>query len=643
MLVSSREQKLIDAFQTEESLSIAQMLEVTGTSRRTLYRDLERLQESLPDGYSIKKTHGGYQLIGNLESLAVRELQDFTARERLFGELLLLMDGEASIASITETFAISQPTASNDLKLIEAELNENDLALNREKGLKLTGDEASLRSMRVAATFDNSSIQEILNGDFQSNKMAGFLDLESLSQARLAFEKLPDLDAPDRTRSLMILFLSVSLQRIKRGHLMTYAARRKPSKLALDFIQSLIASSKLTNFSLPEMTYLATIYDALYFAFGLDFLYVEKFDTDFSYQIRQLIDLVSDKVKMPFSKDSSLYGLLYAHLKGSEIMPSLFAEKENDFVRRIATENAKLFEASEEALHQVFGKKFPVMEIAYVALHFASTLERSDSVLPLRAALVSSRGRISCELIMSNLKKNFPYLKRIDFIQSSADFNEGQYDVIFTTEKESSYIYVNRMPSGSELDQLRRRLRKIQQEVKQPRDFADTDGQFINLNQLFNAGNEILETFTVSQLENEADLLATVRQLLADILGSDNEAFSQLLVRRFEETHLAIPSTKLALIHGLDDSVERPIFKIVDLTCPLEVTAMDRKMIRAERLLVLLSGQKVSDSAAFLLGKISSSIIENKLYTTIYNSGNQEVVSELLKQIITEAIQKDGQ
>jgi len=638
MLVSSREQKLIDAFQKQDILSIAEMMEVTGTSRRTLYRDLEKLQESLPEGFHLLKSHEGYQLRGDLESLATRELQEFSARERLYGELLLLMADEASIASITETFGISQPTATNDLKLIEAELEENGLRLSREKGLKLIGDEAVLRSLRVAATFDNSSIQEVINGNFASNKMASFLELGSLETARAAFAALPSIDAPDRTRSLMILFLSVSLQRMKAGHAISFAASRKPSKIALSFIQKLMAASKLRNFTLPEMTYLASIYDALYFAFGRDFLNVEKFDTDFTYQIRQLIDLVSEKVEMAFSKDSTLYGLLYAHLKGSEIMPSLFAEKENDFVKRITSENHRIFEASREALQEVFQKKFPAMEIAYVALHFASTLERSDAVLPLKAALVSSRGRISCELIMSNLKKNFPYLKRIDFVQTSGDYDEASYDVIFTTEKDNDYIYVNRMTSGQDLDKLRRTLRKIQQEVKKPRDFKDEEGQFVNLNQLFNAGNDILDGFEIEALTNQAELKTTVDEIVQLILGQANEAFSQLLVRRFEETHLAIPDTKLALIHGLDDSIEKPIFKIYDLSQSIQVTGMDHKPVQASRLLVLLSSQKVSDSAAYLLGKISSSIIENKLYTTIYNSGNQEVVLELLKQIITEAI-----
>ncbi|MBD4919482.1 transcription antiterminator, partial [Xanthomonas citri pv. citri] len=76
-------------------------------------------------------------------------------------------------------------------------------------------------------------------------------------------------------------------------------------------------------------------------------------------------------------------------------------------------------------------------------------------VLPLRSALVSNRGRISCEFVMSNLRKNFPFLKKIDLIQNSVKVVKSQYDVIFTTEKEFDYLYINPMLDQKNLDNIR--------------------------------------------------------------------------------------------------------------------------------------------------------------------------------------------
>ncbi|WP_200411988.1 PRD domain-containing protein, partial [Virgibacillus salexigens] len=120
-----------------------------------------------------------------------------------------------------------------------------------------------------------------------------------------------------------------------------------------------------------------------------------KFDTDFSYKIRQLIDKVSTILEIEFGKDDRLYGLLYAHLKESEMLPVLFPKKENDFIKKINKDNPEIYKTVKESLREVFDNNFSEMEIAFISLHFVATLERSDLVLPLSAVLVSSRGRIS--------------------------------------------------------------------------------------------------------------------------------------------------------------------------------------------------------------------------------------------------------
>lgn len=91
------------------------MLEITETSRRTLYRDLEKLENSLPSIVQLRTSDNGYSLIGDLSQLTkVRKLIEYTMTERLTGELLLLIEQKASILSLTEQFAISQPTATSD-------------------------------------------------------------------------------------------------------------------------------------------------------------------------------------------------------------------------------------------------------------------------------------------------------------------------------------------------------------------------------------------------------------------------------------------------------------------------------------------------------------------------------------------------
>ena len=138
MFLTSREQKLIQTFLKRGKLTIAEMMEITDTSRRTLYRDLNNLQKSLPENISLENTDEGYFLKGDINQLTqAHELIDYSISERLYGELLLLIENKASIASLTDYFGISQPTVTSDLKQIEQALFENELVLIRDRGLKL--------------------------------------------------------------------------------------------------------------------------------------------------------------------------------------------------------------------------------------------------------------------------------------------------------------------------------------------------------------------------------------------------------------------------------------------------------------------------------------------------------------------------
>ncbi|MDM5144993.1 hypothetical protein ICE98_02097 [Lactococcus lactis] len=132
MFLTSREQKLIQTFLKRGKLTIAEMMEITDTSRRTLYRDLNNLQKSLPENISLENTDEGYFLKGDINQLTqAHELIDYTMSERLYGELLLLIENKASIASLTDYFGISQPTVTSDLRQLEQTLLENEISLIR--------------------------------------------------------------------------------------------------------------------------------------------------------------------------------------------------------------------------------------------------------------------------------------------------------------------------------------------------------------------------------------------------------------------------------------------------------------------------------------------------------------------------------
>ena len=68
---------------------------------------------------------------------------------------------------------------------------------------------------------------------------------------------------------------------------------------------------------------------------------------------------------------------------------------------------------------------------------------------------------------------------------------KSQYDVIFTTEKEFDYLYINPMLDQKNLDDIRHQLRHIQQKSRTLTIDSKEQRNFLNLNDLFTTGNEI--------------------------------------------------------------------------------------------------------------------------------------------------------
>ena len=165
MLVTKREQQIIDEIVKKGQVSIAELLDVVGVSRRMLYRDLQNLQDFLPNyQVSLIKIDQFYSLKGELSNLTdKRVVEDYTQNERHFMELIMLIFEQAKLADFITHFAISQPTATNDLKIIEKNLTFAGNGLVREGGLEVVASEYSKRTLLVSCLVSNLSTRDIFN------------------------------------------------------------------------------------------------------------------------------------------------------------------------------------------------------------------------------------------------------------------------------------------------------------------------------------------------------------------------------------------------------------------------------------------------------------------------------------------------
>ena len=156
MLVTQREQQIIQEFLVKKTLTVADMMEATGASRRTIYRDLDKFQLTLPhmDIY-LRTSPEGYYLEGNLARLEqLQELKEFSPQERQKAELVLLVAQHFSLEELAERFAVSLPTVISDLKQLEKICEENELLLHQGDDIWITGKEETICSVLVSILND---------------------------------------------------------------------------------------------------------------------------------------------------------------------------------------------------------------------------------------------------------------------------------------------------------------------------------------------------------------------------------------------------------------------------------------------------------------------------------------------------------
>lgn len=649
MLVTKREQKIINEMIKKERVSIADLLDVVGVSRRTLYRDLQNLQQFLPN-YNIKliKIDNFYQFEGDLEQLTDRRVVEvFTQTERHFMELILLIFERGKLTNFIDQFAISHPTATNDLKVIENNLAYTGAGLVREGGLTVIASEYSKRTLLVSSLASNLSTADIFNFDalvYERTKVAQLFNKIYFKQVTDAFEHAKLVDISDRTQGFLRLFFIVTLERIAQSRFIENHYHFHPSKQALDLVTRVVQNLEQTRINLPEILYLANMVDVLHFDKGGNFLFNEKYDTSFSYKVKKLIEEVSSKKGLNFSRDEKILILLNTHLRSSFTLPQLFSDEKNNLITRIQTEHLALFTIVGDVLVDIFEKKFSNQENALVTLHFVATLESSNRVFPMNALLVTSRGRVSMEFLARNLQTQFPFITSVNIMQVS-QLTEGIYDdfdIIFTTEKleQAAEIGIKLINIAANLvlsntSEITHQIRLIRNQ-SYPREFSDVStDDALDFQDFFVKSQVILQNFSLAKLANTTDFDETLYELMRYDKLVDWE-----LLARFKRTSFGIPNTNLVLIHGISDSVKRPEFKIFDLEQPINVNGMDKKKMQASRILFLIVPQTLDDVYNYILGKISSSIIDNIPDTNIYSSGNFQIIYEFLNKIINDSFTK---
>lgn len=676
MYLSPREKELLtELINSPTPVSIQKMVNVLRVSKRTVYRELEQLERSLKEvNASLKKIARGSFTIEatpetrtQLHKLLNEKEMELSTTERQHAILLelLLTKVPLSLSYFLEKYLISNTTFYADIKQLETSMEQLPLSITRNRGYEITGPE-KYRRLLIANILELEinayEIFHLLEFDTTTNPFFQFITTDSLLLARqVVREELVQQkkELSDRKLEHLVLILSITIDRVKKNHVLTnetYTGLVNKELLRIaKALFSKIAKETQQLYPVNEIVFFASLLNDFSNSFDQDF-FEETFDTQLAYLVKQLIQVVSEVTNNPFYQDETLYKMLLTHLSGVFSRAVLQEEQlTNPILENIMVQYQEIAQAIRQGIEQIFQeKKLSEEEIAYMVLHFANSLEKTPKDSTIKIAGFSPSGLASTSMLELKLKRYFPFVQHIHFYRI-ADLKkinlEEEYDLVISTSilsgYEGKYLLVSPLLLEEEIKQLKAEFARLTAHrtehirlADQPSVIEDTYEETVLM---MSKINRLLQHFFIQELDNPATVEATLKDIfdyLPTGLVQDKEKVYHRLMKRYQQAPIGLPHTNMGLFHTSSSEITEPLFCIFQLKQVLEIEGMDKTKVDLSRMLVMLAPSPIDEATGKLLGKISGALIMNDLNTEIFRSGNEAIIYQLLSKILIDEIKK---
>ncbi|MGL4653204.1 BglG family transcription antiterminator [Cetobacterium sp.] len=431
--------------------NISDELEMGG---RAVRYEIEKIEEYLNDNYKLKDFSNielckGVVKLKNIEIIKNILKENYNIKflspseRELYILLQILFKRSINQGKLAEKLDVSRNTLKLYMKNIKNILkNYNlDLEASAKKGLILVGEEENIRlcTLSFFGILKNSKnylFKEIINTEI-------FLDEKGIVAFINYCQKLMNRIISDEAFEIIKKYLKMtiimykdgySIKKIKNENFLEeteeYKAVKKASALIesnYDIELSRIEYLKITDFFLGSHTY------------NQNYSYYENW-VEMEVLIKKLIQNFNKRIDVDISKDDFLLEGLLNHLKPTIYRIKNGIQLENSIYLEVLESYPNLFKITKEVLNEFenyIGKEFSNDEIAFITIHFKSSLDRNRVVTKdkKRVLLVCGMGYGTSKLLAQQLKELFS-IDIIDIIPKHAlatSLNKNEIDIIITT------------------------------------------------------------------------------------------------------------------------------------------------------------------------------------------------------------------
>lgn len=702
MYFSERERVILQCFMEQgDGVSLESLKMTLQVSQRTVYRELNNLAASLnkfgieigrdrKQGYFLRypKDFTAYDLkdiLGPKQRQASWPFFDREIRQQHLACQLLLENPELTRQGLAEDYGVSPATIQTDLKAVGEALLNYDLHLVRDdkKNYLVRGWEAERRQMLSSLLSQNIDEYTFFHpnrqGGQNSQAFMALLEGEDLELVQQIFNRLnPTTFAKvtDNQLKLIMLQITVTIIRLKAGQHLEEGGQEKSKHLALSRpgkteqqlaqqIMTWISDALALPIGINERNFLAQQLEGVNYK-PLEHLLIENYDGTFLYQVSELIQAVSEKTANDFRTDSALYYNLVTHIQATFNRPEVseFQESPHTLLDRITDQYFDLYQAVGTSFSQAFpGQKIGRDELAYIVIHFATSLERHpQGHQQISLLLVCASGMGTTKILENRLKKYIKQNLLIDVVKLSA-LNQvalTSYDIVLSTLFLPGLSRHYHLVSPLLLDDELKALEIEIEQIAQNKDWVGSNnrtgevGSLARNNQELSLENyyhkikeayQVYQNFQVIKVNNNGKAKLDLKTLLDQQIGQlrgqqvgDSQQVSEAVMRRFKESAIGIPHSSIGLFHTSHVEVLEPYFVIYDLAEGYPILGMDHQMMTLRRLLLLLAPNPLTPWLQEVMGAISSSVIENDANLSLYDRGDEGRLKQLLNNILLTTI-----
>ncbi|MDT2661731.1 PRD domain-containing protein [Enterococcus hulanensis] len=461
---------------------IAKRLGISDRSVRNYVKDLN--ENYLIDSKILTNKNKGYILTGAVEDIKVSEHFEFEERMFFIVKFLLDADDWITYEEIAESLYFSNQTIRLDVikiqKMMETQFQNLRIESVIFKGVRLKGSEIEkrllLESLSKITTLNKSSFTDSLAYHFKD-----WVTRESLEELMNFFqEKYSSLQIPDNSETTVSIlsYLIISVRRISQNHFCDYSF----DSLDLVEIESTkefeAAKSIMYDYGNQSKIIIPDV-EIIYFSFYLisQRLMISASD-DHKFTVPQeLRSGVKNSLKvleriysMKLSEDEQLYSGLLMHL-ARDMYPLMFNFYiENSFITTIKKEFIQGYYMAVSLandLKKSIHLQLPENEIGYIAIHFASFIERYKTK-NVKIVILLGRHQSIGYLLKKELERRYSNASIKTMIsQGTKSDNQSlsNFDLIISFGpimiEQSNMIVINGTPAEEDYQEIDKLMRKM--------------------------------------------------------------------------------------------------------------------------------------------------------------------------------------